>query len=53
MPLSKRVDRQRSLGLYCFFLYVQNIRTPLVPCIFRLKKIRKDGGIEERETGSN
>lgn len=56
MPLSKRVDGQRRLGFYCFFLYRQNLGTALmwgrlVPCLFSLKKRRKDGGMGGRETG--
>lgn len=54
MPLSKQVDGQRGLGFYCFFLYIQNLGTALMwgrllPCLFRLKKIRKDEGMEEWE----
>lgn len=47
MPLSKRLSGQRPLGFCCFFVYIQNLGAALmwgslVPCLFSLKKIRKD-----------
>lgn len=56
MPLSKKVGGQRVLGFYCFFSHGQNLETALmfgtlVPCLFSVKKIRKDEGVEGWEEG--
>lgn len=54
--ISKQVDGQRVLGFYCFFSHRQNLETALmfgrlVPCLFSVKKIRKDEGVEGWEEG--